>query len=54
MVLLNHIIEVAARAYFDSPPAAIFLAEQSQAWVGCLIPVEIDLARPKDPFLGDG
>ena len=31
MVLLNHIIEVATRAYFHRPQAAIFLGEQSQA-----------------------
>jgi hypothetical protein len=52
MVLLNLIIQVATRAYLDVPSAAIFLDQQSQASVGRLIPVEVDLARPGDSFPG--
>jgi hypothetical protein len=54
MVLLNHIIEVPARSYFHCPPAAIFLAEQSQAAVSRLIPIDVDFLRPRDAFLSDG
>jgi hypothetical protein len=47
MILLNHIIQVAARAYFYGAPAAILLKEQTQASVGGLISVEIDLVGPR-------
>lgn len=54
MILLDYIVEVSARAYFHCPLAAVFLTKQSQASKGCLIPVYIDLVRPRDSFLGDG
>jgi hypothetical protein len=54
MILLDDVVEVAARAYLDGTPAPIFLAEQTQASMSRGVPIEIDLGRPANICSGDG
>jgi hypothetical protein len=53
MVLLNHAVEIPARAPFHLPPTVIFVSQQSQTSKGCLVPIDVDLGRPWDPPMGD-